>query len=82
MNPLHLSIFFFTEETHSLEKVGITTSLEMNELREMTFYNVDCIAPHIDGDKEYCAIHSGGKEFICNLSYVEVNKRINFQLLR
>lgn len=76
---IELQIFFYTEDTHALEKVGIPTSLEANELRPMMFYNIDAIAPHIDGEKEYCAVHTSGKEFICNLTFMEVKELISLQ---
>jgi hypothetical protein len=40
------------------------------------FYSINAVEMYKDNDKWYAVIASSGKEYICNLTYDEVNKLI------
>jgi len=74
---IELEIFFNTEETSTLKDLDIEYSLEAAEIRKVTFYNINGIAPYFDKDNtEYCSILSNGSEFMCNMKYPELKKLI------
>lgn len=76
---IELPILYNNDDTAELAKLEIDMVLSLNDVREVTFYNIDAIAYHFDdmeNDKEYCRIFSSGEQFICNMKYNEVKERI------
>ena len=76
MKPLELEIFFHSEETATLRKLEVDYDLSDCETRKMTFYKINAVSPYLDGDNEFCSIHSNGSEFIANASYNVVRNLI------
>ncbi len=71
---LKLPIFFHTEETSSLEDMGLESSVNSCEVENVIFYHIDAI--HAFKEKDKTTIISSGQTFICNLPVEEVEKLI------
>lgn len=80
MIPIELQIYFNTDETDNLEKMGIEADVRNCETRFMTFYTINAIgsATEIDGF-EYGLIHTGDDTFATVLTYEELKQIINPQ---
>lgn len=79
MRPLNLNILFNTDDTDKLSLLDLNVKLKDCEVREMTFYRIDAISPHFEGDEninQYCMIHSNADEFICVDTYDNVKQKI------
>lgn len=71
-----LNVFVFrTEAQAEQQEVGVEVPLEDCILEEHTFYNIDFIGPSF-ANKAFCAIASGGDNFVVNQSYLEVKELI------
>ena len=83
MKPLELNIIFEDLENFDYDDDIIVVKIEDCEVREMTFYSIDAIAKHYEGDEninKYCMIHSNGDNFICVSTYDEVKELIKNNL--
>ena len=69
MLPIELEIYFNTDETDNLEKMGLTSHVTNCETRLMTFFKIDAIgiAKEPDGF-EYGIIYSAAD----NLSLIHI----------
>lgn len=77
MNSIELPIFHHTDETKNFDNIGLEFNLADNaEIREMTFFIINAIAPYLEGEKKYSSIHSNGQEYICSLKYESVKDLI------
>lgn len=78
MIPIELQIYFSTEETDNLKKMGLGFSVKNCETRFMTFYVIDAIgsATEIDGF-EYGVIRTGTEIFFSVLTYEQLKQIIN-----
>jgi hypothetical protein len=76
MKPLKLPIFYNTDETSALDKMGVDFPLEDCQIRTVIFYHIAAISPYLDGKKEYTYIHSNGDKFICPKPLKEVEALI------
>lgn len=74
MKPIELQIFFHTENTSRLNELGVRTDIAKTELRPMTFDNIKAISPYYEGGNDFCAIHTNGTEYICNMPYHSLKK--------
>jgi hypothetical protein len=80
MIPIELQIYFNTEETDNLEKMGLESSVRNCETRFMTFYTINAIGSAIEVDGfEYGLIHTGDESFSTVLTYEELRQIINPQ---
>jgi hypothetical protein len=70
MKSISLPIFYHNDKTSKFEDLGIDYSLDKCEIRSVNFYVINAISPRKDDD--YCAIHSNGSQFICKLSFSQV----------
>ncbi len=68
---------FVLQDTQQADAQEIGVDIPISEciLEEMTFYNIDFIAPSFIS-KKYCSIGVGDSDFICDKSYTEVKEII------
>ncbi|MEY3085978.1 MAG: hypothetical protein RL037_2197 [Bacteroidota bacterium] len=80
MLPIELEIYFNTDETDNLEKMGLTSHVTNCETRLMTFFKIDAIgiAKEPDGF-EYGIIYSAADNFASVLTYEELKQLLNPQ---
>ena len=80
MIPIELQIYFNTDETDNLQKMGLDSHVTNCEKRLMTFYTINAIgsATEIDGF-EYGLIHTGDDTFATVLTYEQLKKVLNPQ---
>jgi hypothetical protein len=80
MLPIELEIYFNTEETTNLEKMGLGAHVKNCEVRLMTFFSINAIgsAEELDGF-EYGIIHTGDESFSSVLTYKELKEKLNPQ---
>lgn len=71
-----LPIYYDTDETSTLERMGVDTPVTAGEIRHVTFYTIDAIAPYIDGEIKCCSIFIGGERFICSQTHEEVYMKL------
>lgn len=80
---IELPILFTTKESKALDDAGLPDDFNKFDVRCMTFYSVDNVSPYTNHSHDYklekdkCVISSGGLEYICNMSYDSVIKKIS-----
>ena len=80
MQSIELDVFYHSDETRSLDDIGIAFDWDDLETRKITFYNIDAISPHkVDNEFLYSKIFIGGEIFICNKHYNELKSLIEAQ---
>jgi len=80
MLPIELEIYFNTDETESLEKMGIESHVKNCEKRLMTFYTINAIGPAKEKDGfEHGLIYTGDESFSSVLTYKELKEILNPQ---
>lgn len=57
------------------QEIGVDIPIEDCILEEMTFYNIDFIAPAF-GNPKYCSVGVCGSDFIADKTYLEVKEII------
>lgn len=76
---IELDIFYYNEDTLTMRKLDENSALKDNDIRQITFYNIDSIAPHFDEndeDKEYSCIKCGSEEYFSPLTYKQLKDKI------
>jgi hypothetical protein len=73
---IELPVFQYSDETAVLAECGVDYEMSKNDIGLMTFFNIDAIAPYIDGEKQYCTIHVNGTEYIAAITYKKLRKLI------
>ena len=78
--PIELEIYFNTEETQNLEKMGLDSHVKNCEIRSMTFFSINAIgsAKETDGF-EYGIIYTGDESFSSVLNYEQLKQILNPQ---
>ena len=79
MKGIEIESFFLSEAAEQFINLDIKGPVSINDVRKMTCYNIDSIAPwldEMDNDKEYCQILSGGLDYIANLDYESIKQLI------
>jgi len=76
---LELEIFYDTEQSDTLNAIGIPVSEEMLELKYVTFYKIDSIENTLIDNKDYPTINSAGRLYVCNMEYHKIKKLISEQ---
>lgn len=71
-----LPILFNNDSTDQLEELNINFNLKDYDVREMTFYCINGIAPYVEHGKDYTMVYSNGFDFICPLKMSEVERLI------
>jgi len=80
MLPIELEIYFNTEETENLEKMGLDYHVNNCEKRLMTFYNINAIGSHKEKDGfEHGVVYTGDESFSSVLTYKELKEVLNPQ---
>jgi len=78
MLPIELPIYFNTEETANLEKMGIDSHVKNCEIRLMTFFAINAIGSAKEPDGfEYGIIYTGDQSFSSVLTYKELKESLN-----
>lgn len=77
---IKLPILFNTDTTQNLQNVNIEFDLRECEIKQMTFYQINCTAQYFENDIEYSQIYSNGMSFYCSLKMSEVELIIDKQL--
>jgi len=67
-----LPILFDTENTSSLENLGLDFDLNDADIRQTVFYSINGLSPYIEQNKDYTTIYSNGYDFICPMNIKEV----------
>lgn len=84
MLPIELPILFNTDETASLNKVGVNYLYKDCDVKDVCFFNITYIIKIIDDDGlEYSKIGVNGDVFIVNMNYkalIEYIKMYNTNL--
>ncbi len=80
MLPIELEIYFNTDETENLEKMGIDYDVRNCEKRLMTFYTINAIGFTKEKDGfEHGLIYTGDQSFSSVLNYTELKQLLNPQ---
>jgi len=75
MLPIELPIYFNTDETSNLEKMGIDSHVKNCEVRLMTFFAINAIGSAKESDDfEYGIIYTGDGSFSSVLTYKELKE--------
>jgi hypothetical protein len=78
MLPIELPIYFNTEETANLEKMGIDSHVKNCEIRLMTFFAINAIGSAKEPDGfEYGIIYTGDESFSSVYTYKELKELLN-----
>jgi hypothetical protein len=84
MKTIELDIFVYEKNDEILKELGVDVDdLDSTKwvTRKQKFYNIDSISEFIsDDNKEYSSVFSGGFSFVCNLTYKQLDKKINDNL--
>ena len=80
MLPIELEVYFNTDETDNLEKMGLASHVTNCETKLMTFFKIDAIgiAKEQDGF-EYGIVYSAADNFATVLTYEELKQLLNLQ---
>lgn len=73
---IELEIFHHSDETASLKSLGVDYDISECLIIKMAFLKIDAISPYIENGTNYSSIHTNGSEYICNLNYNELKKRL------
>lgn len=76
MKPIEFECFFWSEEQSELNKIGIRPPIRECGKRPITFYSISHIKPYFEDDKEFSCICSGHEEYIMDMSYQELKKKL------
>jgi hypothetical protein len=80
MLPIELPIYFNTDETDNLEKMGLDSHVSNCEVRILTFYNINAIGPSKEDDGfEFSLIYTGDASFSCVHTYEQLKQLLNPQ---
>ena len=78
MLPIELPIYFNTDETANLEKMGLDSHVKNCEIRLMTFFAINAIGSARESDDfEYGIIYTGDESFSSVLTYTELKELLN-----
>jgi hypothetical protein len=73
---VRLPILAYSETGAALLDLDIEVSLDESDVKEMVFYNIDCLASYFEDGKEYCVVFSAGEQFTSNLTMDQVEELI------
>jgi hypothetical protein len=73
MEAIRLPIYFDNDNTTKLRDCGIDYDLNKCDIKEVIFYNIDCLEPRNEGGT---FIYSGGDRFLSNLGMEQLNNII------
>jgi hypothetical protein len=80
MLPIELEIYFNTDETDNLQKMGLDSHVSNCETRLMTFYTINAIGSAKESDGfEHGLIYTGDESFSSVLTYEQLKKVLNPQ---
>lgn len=80
MLPIELEIYFNTDETQNLEKMGLESHVSNCEKRFMTFYVINAIGSSKESDGfEHGLVYAGDESFSSVLTYAELRQVLNPQ---
>jgi hypothetical protein len=80
MPPIELEIYFNTEETKNLEKMGLDSHVNNCETKFMTFFSINAIGSAKEPDGfEYGVIYTGDESFSSVLTYSQLKEKLNSQ---
>lgn len=81
MKPIELEVFFYGEDSMKMIELGINDEIPISKckLRKMLFLNISGIAPYIEDDEEYTAIHCNGTDFISPVKYEKLKSIIIYE---
>lgn len=78
--PVTLPIFIHTDETASLNSLGIAVDIVECEVREMVFFNINAISAYTDDRYDlpspFSEVHANGSEYICALSIDKLKQKL------
>lgn len=81
LKSIELPLLVTTEESSTMDNLGLSSSNDFCETVMGTFYSVDNIYPYTDDEglpiEGECTLYSGGTSFLIKLSYEEVKRRIS-----
>lgn len=79
-NPIDLFIFHHTDETDTMQRVGVDYPMDNAELRKITFYTINAVSQFFDDGNEYASIHTNGSQYICPMTKDKLNELIKKHL--
>lgn len=78
--PVTLPIFIHTDETASLNSLGIAVDIAECEVREMVFFNINAISAYTDDRYDlpspFSEVHANGSDYICALSIDKLKQKL------
>lgn len=78
--PVTLPIFIHTDETASLNSLGIAVDIVECEVREMVFFNINAISAYTDDRYDlpspFSEVHANGSDYICALSIDKLKQKL------
>lgn len=72
-----LPIFFINENDTALQDLGINTSLESSDIREITFYHINYTSTYIEDGKSYGLIGTNNEDLISPWSKEKIDHEIS-----
>ncbi len=80
MLPIELPIYFNTDETDNLLKMGMDYHIKNCEIRTLTFFQITAIGPAKEDDGfKFSLIYIGGDSFSCVHTYEVLKELLNPQ---
>ena len=78
--PVTLPIFIHTDETASLNSLGIAVDIVECEVREMVFFNINAISAYTDDRYDlpspFSEVHANGSDYICAMSIDKLKQKL------
>lgn len=78
--PVTLPIFIHTDETASLNSLGIAVDIAECEVREMVFFNINSISAYTDDRYDlpspFSEVHANGSDYICAMSIDKLKQKL------
>ena len=78
--PVTLPIFIHTDETASLNSLGIAVDIAECEVREMVFFNINAISAYTDDRYDFpspfSVVHVNGSDYICAMSIDKLKQKL------
>ena len=75
LREIRIPIIYHTNESIAMEKMGIDLPLDELDVRDMVFFNIDCIGTRTTDGRTCVTV--GGSEYICPLPMKDVLKLIH-----
>lgn len=77
MKGIELPVFHYNDQTSTLSKLDIETNFEDNDIKMVTFYNINGICISSNNGKDYGMVLCNGDEYITPMTYNELKLKLS-----